>query len=86
LIGDRDDWVTKLFMLNPITPITLVFQRALYAQLTSDMNNTVTQVLPDWSWSSYAAYLGYSFVFGAVVLMIAVVVFGRLEANFAEEL
>ena len=41
-------------MLNPITPIVLIFQRALYAQLTSNMNGTVTQVLPDWSWSGYA--------------------------------
>ena len=86
LIGDRDDWVTKVFMLNPITPITLIFQRALYAQLTSNMNGTVTQVLPDWSWSGYARYLGYSFAFGAILLVIAVAVFGRLEANFAEEL
>jgi ABC-2 type transport system permease protein len=86
LIGDRDDWVTKVFMLNPITPITLAFQRGLYGQLTSTMNGNTTNVLPDWSWAEYAGYLGYSFAFGAILLVIAVWAFGRLEANFAEEL
>ena len=36
--------------------------------------------------SLYLGYLGYSFVIGLVILMIAISVFGRCEANFAEEL
>ena len=35
---------------------------------------------------TYVAYLGYSFAFGLVMLTIAIAVFGRSEANFAEEL
>ena len=43
------------------------------------------------AWSTYTsgaylAYLGYSFAIGIVVMAIAVWVFGRSEANFAEEL
>jgi hypothetical protein len=36
--------------------------------------------------TTYLAYLGYSFAIGVVVMAIAVWVFGRSEANFAEEL
>ena len=36
--------------------------------------------------TGYLAYLGYSFVVGVVLLAIAIAVFGRSEANFAEEL
>ena len=36
--------------------------------------------------TGYLAYLGYSFVVGFVMLAIAIAVFGRSEANFAEEL
>ena len=85
-IGDRDNWVTKVFMLNPITPITLTFQRALYALITPVSDGVPVRVLPEWGWSSYLLYLGYSFAFGIVMLCIGVTVFGRLEANFAEEL
>ncbi len=85
-IGDRDNWVTKVFMLNPITPITLTFQRAIYALITPVSDGVPVRVLPEWGWSSYLLYLGYSFAFGIVMLCIGVTVFGRLEANFAEEL
>ncbi|MGQ0824003.1 MAG: ABC transporter permease [Actinomycetota bacterium] len=81
-IGVRDDWATTVFMLNPITPIVLVFQRALYARVTT----TDDKILPAWDWSHYALYLGYSFAVGLVMLAIAMSVFGRIEPNFAEEL
>ena len=81
-IGSRSGWSTKLYMCNPVTPVVLVFQRGLYAKV-SDGD---TLILPDWSWASYAGYLGLTFGVALVVLAIAVAVFGRLEANFAEEL
>jgi ABC-2 type transport system permease protein len=81
-IGSRGGWQTKLYMCNPITPVVLVFQRALYAK-TSD---GPTQILPNWSFGAYSAYLGLTFGVALVVLAIGISVFGRLEANFAEEL
>ena len=75
---------TKVWMANPITPIILVFQRAIYARL--DNKSTHTQLLPHWPYLGYVAYLGMSVAFGLIVLTIAVRVFGRSEANFAEEL
>ena len=83
-IGKRKGLFTKVFMTNPVTPIVLIFQRALYGRI----NNTKlhTGILPHWSLLTYLGYLGYSFAFGFVVLAIAIAVFGRSEANFAEEL
>ena len=44
------------------------------------------QLLPHWPYWGYLAYLGWSLVFALIVLVLAVQVFGRTEANFAEEL
>jgi hypothetical protein len=79
-------------MLNPVTPIVLIFQRALYAKLDNSKviptaaDPKLNQILPHWHLTGYLGYLGYSFAFGAVMLVIAIAVFGRSEANFAEEL
>jgi len=83
--------LVKIWMSNPVTPIVLAFQRGLYAKLdnvhkTNGVVTSVTPLLPHWPYWGYVAYLGYSFVFGAVFLAIAIRVFGRSEANFAEEL
>ena len=75
----------------------LVFQRALYAKVETTTGTSssdgplrnisnVVEILPDWSWTQYLAYLGYTAALGAVLLVIGTYVFGRLEANFAEEL
>jgi hypothetical protein len=63
----------------------IMFQRALYAKTNTGGPNP-TQLLPEWSYWKYVGYLGYSFVIGIIVLAIAIFVFGRSEANFAEEL
>ena len=52
-------------MLNPVTPIVLIFQRAIYAKLDNPKirrARPVTQILPHWPMGDYLAYLGYSFV------------------------
>jgi ABC-2 type transport system permease protein len=88
-IGQRKSLFSKIYMLNPVTPIVLVFQRALYAKLDNPkvkLGDAGHQILPHWHLTGYLAYLGYSFVFGAIFLVIAIMVFGRSEANFAEEL
>jgi ABC-2 type transport system permease protein len=91
-IGRRDSLFAKLYMLNPVTPIVLIFQRAIYAQLDNPKvipipaDPHLNQILPHWPMSGYLAYLAYSFVVGIVMMAIAIAVFGRSEANFAEEL
>ncbi|GIU90721.1 MAG: hypothetical protein KatS3mg010_1820 [Acidimicrobiia bacterium] len=94
-IGGREGWGKTLFMANPITPVVLVFQRGIYAQLETGGGSSapralsgegVAQILPPWTWGEYALYLGLTLGVGIVALAIAISVFGRLEADFAEEL
>jgi ABC-2 type transport system permease protein len=85
-------WFKYTYLLNPVTPIILIFQRAIYAKLDNPRvapglpGQKLNAILPHWPLSLYLGYLGYSFVVGAIVLAIAIHVFGRSEANFAEEL
>ena len=90
LVGLREGWSKWPWFANPVTPIVLIFQRAVYARLdnvhTVNGIRTVTPLLPHWPYWAFLAYLGYSLAFALVTLAIAVRVFGRSEANFAEEL
>jgi ABC-2 type transport system permease protein len=84
-LGKRGHWwFTRVWELNPVTPIVLIFQRAIYAK--TDNTKLNVGILPHWPFTTYLAYLGYSFGFGIVMFFIGVAVFGRSEANFAEEL
>jgi ABC-2 type transport system permease protein len=77
-----------LYELNPITWIVITFQRALYAQVqTTDAAGTVTELLPPnanqwWYLWHLLAIIGAS----AVLFLVALSFFGRVEGNFAEEL
>jgi ABC-2 type transport system permease protein len=77
-------WV---FLLNPVTPIVLAFQRAIYNKVDAVNGNTVIPILPAhvglW-W--YLSGLLLVAVMSVLLIMGALSVFGRLEANFAEEL
>jgi ABC-2 type transport system permease protein len=85
-IGSRGGWGEKLFMANPVTPIVLVFQRGLYAKVdtgseqsaagTGALRNVsnVVEILPDWSWAQYLAYVGYTAGVGLVLLTIGIFV------------
>ncbi|MDQ1456312.1 MAG: type transport system permease protein [Actinomycetota bacterium] len=90
LVGLRHGWSRWPWFANPVTPIVLIFQRAIYARLdnvhTANGIRSVTPLLPHWPYWAFLAYLGYSLAFAVVTLAIAVRVFGRSEANFAEEL
>lgn len=83
LVGDRlgsDAWI---YRLNPITPVVLTFQRAVYNQIEP----AGLPVLPAGhgiAW--YLAQLGVLAAVSMVLLSVAMRVFGRLEGNFAEEL
>jgi ABC-2 type transport system permease protein len=86
-LGDKS-WI---FLLNPVTDIVLTFQRAIYGQVsgakTVDGVTTVTKILPqgvDQWW--YLWHLGLVILGSAVLFVFALIVFGRAEGNFAEEL
>jgi ABC-2 type transport system permease protein len=77
-----------LYFLNPLTPLILTFQRTIYAKVV--VRNTVTHqlnaVLPPHGMGWYAALDFGVLAVSVVMVLVALVVFGRLEGNFAEDL
>lgn len=98
-IGDKlgPKGLTWVYFLNPLTPLVLTFQRALYAHVNvvstavshgtgSHAKGAIINVLPPHGMLWYAS-LDLGVLAGSVILfLIALFVFGRLEGNFAEEL
>ncbi len=84
-------WVKYLYLCNPVTPVVMTFQRAIYGKTSyiaakNNPSNAVTHVLPNWGVADYAGLLGIVLVVGIGLFLLSLVVFGRLEGNFAEEL
>lgn len=81
--------LTWVYMLNPMNPMVLTSQRVLYAHpivhLTSQ-GAPLMELLPSWGWSTYLFMDLAVIVASLVLLFIALVIFGRLEGNFAESL
>lgn len=85
-----------LALLNPITSLTLVFQRVFHNHVFGDGSSferpgleaegPVLQILPAESWVWYLRNVGIIGLVSAVLFVVAVEVFSRLEGNFAEEL
>ena len=73
-LGDKQ-WV---YLLNPVTPVVLVFQRAIYGDYSE-----VVHAFPYW-W--YVRNLVLVIIGSLVLLTFALSVFRRLEGNFTEEL
>jgi ABC-2 type transport system permease protein len=80
--------LTWLYFLNPMTPLVLSFQRALYAHVVvvNTTSHTALTVLPSHGFGWYAALDGGVLGLGLVLFVVALAIFGRLEGNFAEEL
>lgn len=79
--------IAWLYLLNPVTAIVMVFQRALYGNTNSPKpGGGVIHLLPAngpwWYLAQLLVVIGVS----AALFIGALVVFGRLEGNFAEEL
>jgi ABC-2 type transport system permease protein len=93
LFGIPGTHLSWLYLANPVTPIVLTFQRALYGYHVyyppgpnGTPGTTPTSVLTDFP---YTWYLGMDLIIlavGIVVLIGALALFGRIEGNFAEEL
>ncbi len=79
-----------IYFLNPVTPVVLTFQRALYAKVspisTVHGHTNVVHILPTYGPEWYLALLLGVIVVSATLFIGALAVFGRLEGNFAEEL
>ncbi len=83
--------LTWLYLANPIAPIAMSFQRAIYGKTSyiATKNNPAhvsTPLLPTVGLDKYAILLGIVFVVSVTLFLGSLVVFGRLEGNFAEEL
>ncbi len=81
-LADPGTAAERLGLLNPITPIVLTFQRALYARLETESG----PILPDWTVAHHLSLLLVVFALGIVLVVVGEIVFGRLEGDFAEEL
>jgi ABC-2 type transport system permease protein len=83
-------WLKYVYMANPVTPIVMTFQRAIYgvSQFTNTQvtPHTVVHLLPNWGVGTFAAVNGVILAVSMGLFLLALIVFGRLEGNFAEEL
>jgi ABC-2 type transport system permease protein len=78
---------SALTLVNPVTSVVITLQRAIYGTDSFvDGNGTTTYILPDEGPLWYLRNLGIIGLVAAGIFVLAVHVFGRLEANFAEEL
>jgi ABC-2 type transport system permease protein len=75
-----------LFLLNPMTPIVITFQRAIYGKTIVDVAGTQTPIIPDASAWWYLRNLGVVLAISVGLIFFAFWLFGRLEDNLAEEL
>jgi len=88
LVADKRPQYAWMYRLNPITPIVLTFQRAIYGKLEPPgADGNPIHILPVHvgQWWYLRQDLGVIAV-SLVLFAVALKVFGRLEGNFAEEL
>jgi len=83
--------LTGLYLANPLTPIVMSFQRVIYGHTSyiATANNSahkVTPLLPTAGLDWYALALGIVLLVSIGLFLLSLIVFGRLEGNFAEEL
>jgi ABC-2 type transport system permease protein len=87
-------WFRWIYEANPLTWIVLSFQRCLFGKVVPPQGKIVPivsksvpyHVLPTWGATTYVEGLAVVFAASVVMLLIAMLVFGRVEGNFAEEL
>lgn len=77
IAGKAGGWV-RIYQLNPVTAVVLVFQRAIYGDYA--------KLVHDFSYWWYVRNLIGVYVLGIILLVISLRVFRRLEGNFTEEL
>jgi ABC-2 type transport system permease protein len=75
-----------VYLLNPMTPVVLGFQRALYSRVQAIVDGELTTLLVDAPVSWYAQRLAYVGIGAVVLLAGALLLFRKLDARLAEEL
>jgi ABC-2 type transport system permease protein len=81
------DKVGNWALLNPLTPIVITMQRAIWGTpIVTISGGKRVHAIPDASQWWYLRNLGIVAVVSAVLLVIALRIFGRLEDNFAENI
>jgi len=85
----------NILLLNPVTPVLITFQRALYGQPNSYKttidpvtHQSVRQIdqhlLPDSSVWWYLRNLGFVLAGATILFLVAIKIFDKAEGNFAE--
>jgi ABC-2 type transport system permease protein len=92
-IMPRHVWVHHLYLANPLAWIVLTFERCLFGRVDGPAGVSIKNVTPDpykvlpsWGMATYAEGLGIVLLGSLILFMLAMVVFGKVEGNFAEEL
>lgn len=75
-----------IYLLNPMTPVVLGFQRALYSRVDFIEKGALTAILPDAPVTWYLSRLGYVAVFALVLIGAGLWLFRKLDGRLAEEL
>jgi ABC-2 type transport system permease protein len=87
LAGSGLLWMFKFYMANPLTAVVVAAQRAIYVHpVVTASNGEVVQVLPAGGYGFYLQWLGVAGAVSAVLLVVGLWTFRRLQADFAEEL
>jgi ABC-2 type transport system permease protein len=80
-------WMFKLYMANPMTAVVVAAQRAVYVHpVVVGNDGKLVQVLPAGGYGFYLQWLAVAAVVSAVLLVLGLWTFRRLQADFAEEL
>ncbi len=93
IVADRLGGLAWIYLANPLTPIVLAFQRAIYNRVDTGGSaasgvkalDTGTGILPDASLLWYFRNLAIIAVGASLLFVFALWLFGRLEGNFPEE-
>jgi ABC-2 type transport system permease protein len=75
-----------IFMANPMTAVITSMQRAIYRHPVAISGGTTVKVLATDGYSFYLKWLGVAGALSVVLLALGMVVFRRMQADFAEEL
>ncbi len=86
LVQDTYPKYVGWLLVNPVTSITLTFQRAIYARTEFRDAGGVHRVLPELGVVNYGLMVGSVLALGLVLFVFAEWVLERLEGNIAEEL
>jgi ABC-2 type transport system permease protein len=80
-------WLFKLYMANPMTAVVVAAQRAVYVHpVVTGQDHELVKVLPSGGYGFYLQWLAVAAAISAVLLVVGLWTFRRLQVDFAEEL